>query len=663
MKQANESLSGPVEKPSDLTATGGKGTAGPFIDEPGGHPAINFHSPEFNLTDDLNDWSGNYRSFQPLDGIITADMRHQMERKPYSASDSSTGDGAVLKIESKSQPTVKAERSAPLSVISEGRTLIVDTEEKRAMALVNRLRDQGLTCTSVITGKKAIETPFPRLGRSDPLEAEAIAITGAFGRFSATLTVNGDQQSLPKGFDSQAVVFDLVLDLQPVPSYVGECLPLGYYAPGTDVADLDRVMAELPEMRGRFEKPQFTSFLKNRCFHGRSRTHDCRQCLSICSFGAIRSTGREIIFDHYLCQGCGGCALVCPAEAIRLNEPSPEELIGQLRGRLENRSSGGNLPATLVIFDEENAGHEKLPGLDNRDADHRVYFRVGQIAQVGPEIPLAALAYGAGEVLVVCGSQNSPGIKKALEGQMQMAQTILQGLGLPEEKIRLVVRPSEPPGTGEKAFEPFILNEPPIDSSRAPLNELPIDPSQSSATFSPGPDKRMMVRLAVQHLYNQYNQSDAVQPELPLPAGSPFGAITVDGGACTLCLACVTACPSKALSAGGQLPQLKFRESLCHQCGLCQETCPEGAIRLLPRLFCDLEAVETPKILQEAKPFRCIECGLAFTTPAMIKRMEEKLLGHWMYAEERQLRRLRMCGTCRARDALMSEDMRLWNQQ
>ena len=82
-----------------------------------------------------------------------------------------------------------------------------------------------------------------------------------------------------------------------------------------------------------------------------------------------------------------------------------------------------------------------------------------------------------------------------------------------------------------------------------------------------------------------------------------------------------------------------------------------------PGFFVTLEAVETPVILHRAEPFRCIECGLAFTTPAMIDRMQKKLLGHWMYAEERQIRRLRMCGTCRTRDALKSEDMRVWNLQ
>ena len=88
----------------------------------------------------------------------------------------------------------------------------------------------------------------------------------------------------------------------------------------------------------------------------------------------------------------------------------------------------------------------------------------------------------------------------------------------------------------------------------------------------------------------------------------------------------------------------------------------KGAIQLLPRLLCDPEALEAPEVLHEAEPFRCIECGCPFASPAMVNRMQEKLKGHWMYANERQLRRLQMCRTCRTRDALMSQDMKSWNR-
>jgi ferredoxin len=126
-------------------------------------------------------------------------------------------------------------------------------------------------------------------------------------------------------------------------------------------------------------------------------------------------------------------------------------------------------------------------------------------------------------------------------------------------------------------------------------------------------------------------------------------------------MACAAACPSGALSASGDAPRLVFRESQCHQCGLCGESCPEGAIRLLPRLLCDPEAADAQTVLHEAEPLRCIECSAPFASPAMINRIKEKLTGHWMYNNELQLRRLQMCGPCRARDALTSQDMKSWN--
>jgi hypothetical protein len=64
-----------------LSSTAGEtGGAASLPHGTAGGISIDFHSAEFNRIDDLNDCSGNYRIFQPLDGVVTADMRHQMER-------------------------------------------------------------------------------------------------------------------------------------------------------------------------------------------------------------------------------------------------------------------------------------------------------------------------------------------------------------------------------------------------------------------------------------------------------------------------------------------------------------------------------------------------------------------------------------------------------
>lgn len=605
---------------------------------------INFHSAEFNKTDDLNDCSGNYRTFQSLDGVVTADMRHQMERMHGRNAVGTAADkaGSSKIIDQKRNDAATLDVAPPLTVISQGRTLIIDTNTDHAIACGKLLNEQDLTCTLLVIKKAASDVLFSRRDEFVLMEASATSITGAFGGFSAKVTVGDDQKKLSDWFDKKEIIFDLVLDLQSTPSYAGDRLPMGYFAPGSNPAKFYEAMMELPEMRGRFTKPQFITLLEDRCTHGRSRKSDCRQCLTVCPYDAIQSVNWKVSINHYLCQGCGGCALVCPAEAIRLVHPSWEELLNSLRSKLENRSAeDDNLP-TVIISEAETLA------VDSGEKNNRrnIYFQVEQIGYVGLEMLLAALIYGAGRVIVACESQDSPNIQNAVEWQTKMAGAILRGLGLPEDKIRFaVVGPDR--NAAKKASQTISLD--------AQTGIAPMPPS----TFFLQDDKRTFIRLATQHLYDQ---SVARHTSLALPIGSPFGAVTVDSSACTLCMACAVNCPSGALIACDNEPKIEFIETRCHQCGLCKETCPEKAIQLQSRLLCDPQIIATPVVLCAAEPFRCVECGEPFASKAMINRMQGKLTGHWMYAAGRQIRRLQMCRTCRTRDALTSEDMKTWNQ-
>ncbi len=101
-----------------------------------------FHSPEFNRVDDLNDWSGNYLSFEPLGDTVTADMRHQMERTrcDTAAVDAPVGRAVVSSGAATSDGAKIAETVTPLTIVSNGRTLIVATDSERANACAEALR-------------------------------------------------------------------------------------------------------------------------------------------------------------------------------------------------------------------------------------------------------------------------------------------------------------------------------------------------------------------------------------------------------------------------------------------------------------------------------------------------------------------------------------------
>ena len=133
---------------------------------------------------------------------------------------------------------------------------------------------------------------------------------------------------------------------------------------------------------------------------------------------------------------------------------------------------------------------------------------------------------------------------------------------------------------------------------------------------------------------------------LPLPEGAPYGAVLVDTGACTLCLSCVSLCPSGALGDNPDLPQLRFQEDACLQCGLCANICPEDAITFEPRLNLADTAL-SQVILNEEEPFACIECGSLFGVKSTIEKITAKLENHSMFAGGDKLRMIQMCDNCR----------------
>ena len=176
------------------------------------------------------------------------------------------------------------------------------------------------------------------------------------------------------------------------------------------------------------------------------------------------------------------------------------------------------------------------------------------------DIWLAAVAWGADRVAVVIGDATGT-VLSLLENQMAAAHAILDGLGLERERIGLV---------SLKHFDSASLSA--VCATPAVLRKLrPI-------LFKPVECGRAMIYSAVDGLLAQ---TAPVQPAVRLPHGVPFGDVHIDSDACTLCMACVAACPTEALRDGVNDPQILFQEERCIQCGLCQTACPETAIALI----------------------------------------------------------------------------------
>jgi len=416
--------------------------------------------------------------------------------------------------------------------------------------------------------------------------------------------------------------FDLVLDLSREPLLRTHQLPQGYFAPGDDPLEQALAAQKLVSLVGEFEKPRFFAYKSKICAHSRSGREGCNQCIDVCSSGAIRADGDHVRVEPHLCAGCGGCATVCPSGAMTYAYPNVPDMGLRLKTALAIYREAGGRDA-CILFHDAREGRAQVLGLARRGRGlpaRVIPIECFHAASIGMDLMLGALAYGASQVMVLSTEKVADGYAAALKRQMSYAQTIVTGLGYAGTHFRLL----------------------------SDLNDLwnlqPAATVAKAGSFNLAPDKRTTLDFALEHL-----AKDRKVQEIKLASGAPFGSLAVNKAACTLCKACIGACPEAALLDTPETPSLRFIERNCVQCGLCADTCPEDAIRLVPRLLLGPQAKE-PVTLNEAQPFNCIRCGKPFGTRQMVDNMLGKLSGHSMFAGS--TRRLQMCGDCRVVDMM-----------
>ncbi|MDN4051946.1 4Fe-4S binding protein [Massilia sp. YIM B02763] len=505
---------------------------------------------------------------------------------------------------------------------SAGNTLVVGSRAD-ALPLADRLA--AALPVTVLLLDEGEDMPAPSLRIYPVFQARALVLSGWLGAFEATWQVAGRAPEHAR--------FDLVADLGAAPRIGAHQRPHGYYAPGpglaTDAEELDALADELLEMVGDFEKPKYFQYKERLCAHSRNERTGCNACIAICSAEAISGAGDLVKVNPYLCAGCGACTTVCPTGALAYAYPSAEHTGRRVQAMLNAYFDAGGSDPVLLFHGVPGAA--MLVGLerDGQALPARV-LPVGlhHAASTGIDVWLAALAWGAAGVAVLTTDEEAPQYVGALERQMAVVQDAMAGLGYAGPHVQLLRAGS--------------VQELGLAMGHAPRGAVPA----RRAGFHLARDKRDTLEYALDHLYRHA----PVQPdEVALAPGSPFGALAVDQTACSLCMSCVGACPAHALQDGQGLPQLRFIEKNCVQCGLCADTCPEDAIALVPRLSF-LPARKQPVVLADTQPFHCIRCSKPFGTVRMIEAMLARLSGHPAFAGN--LDRMRMCGDCRVVDMM-----------
>lgn len=510
-----------------------------------------------------------------------------------------------------------------LTLVAAGRLAIVGQAEV-ALGWAERLAGQR-EVTVLVAGDLPAAADLPETPGFVLLAGQQIQLAGHLGAF--------ELRWQNAGANHQAV-FDLVLDLSPQPLLNRVELPTGYAAPGRDPLDQALAVIDLLAFDGEFEKPRYVGLNEKLCAHGRSQKAGCRNCIDVCATEAISSAGDTIKLDPYLCQGCGTCATVCPSGALAYQYPRVADLGLAIKVQLQAfRAAGGQNPC--LLFHSTAAGGKLLASLKRQGQllpASVIPIETWSVDAVGIDLLLGAVALGAPQVAVLgAGSHDLA----PLQQQAALGQSVLNGLGYQGQYLRV------------------------IDSANAGwLDELAAWTAPAAlpvAEFRLLPAKRTTLEFVIDHLLRH---APAPADAIDLPAGAPFGTITVNA-ACTLCMSCTGACPASALKAAPDAPRLSFIERNCLQCGLCANTCPEQAITLTPRLL--LKDRRGERVLKEAEIFCCSRCHKPMGAAPTILGMIAKLSGHSMFSTPEEKARLSMCGDCRVIDLIEHEkSLKAW---
>lgn len=518
-----------------------------------------------------------------------------------------------------------------VSYTTEGNVLVIGPEDLARLA-AGRLSNMGkvaILANESITNQDEdhLEKVMAAAEDVESYYNKLIEIKGFLGQFQVKVDAGNDSDAPAAELSLVAIRkahFDLILDLSESPCINLEMLPPGYFYVGQDSAKLDDAISQLPDLIGEFDKPRYVKINSDICAHNRNGIDGCNRCLNFCPADAIQSIDKMIEIDPYLCHGAGSCTNACPTGAISYDLPTPQALHSYLHKLVTRFREQAQVAPVILFHDEANGAAliaNDLPGAI-------IPVAMEEITVASIDHWMSSLAWGARQILVLNTAATAPTLTQMLHGELKLSNDILNEMGQPE-RITLI-----------------------DESSIASLSDL-IAVSSDWPMIVPGEfaatTKRNTLYAAIDHLNEQAASVESCLTQSNLP----YGTVSVNNDSCTLCLSCVSTCPTQALTDGGDKPALNFLEQDCVQCGLCEKACPENAISLTSQMNFDKAARQTNKTLKEEDPFECIRCGTPFATKSMIQRMQDVIGGHSAFSANTE--RLKMCSDCRVKD--MFEDI------
>ena len=512
-----------------------------------------------------------------------------------------------------------------VSYSTEGNLLIIGAEDLARLAADKLLHMSNLVilATDPITDQDEnhLEKVMNSAVNVECFYNKMVSIKGFLGQFQVIVNKDELENDNNSYVELSAAAirkphFDIILDLSLTPCLNLEMPPPGYFYVGQDLIKLNDALEQIPELIGEFEKPRYVKINADLCAHHRSGIDGCNRCLNFCPADAVKSINNKIEVDPYLCHGAGSCSSACPTGAISYDLPTPQSLHHYLHKLVTQYIEQTDI-APVILFHDASSAHQITDEL----AADVLPIELEETTVSAIDHWMSSLAWGARQVVILNSPATAPTLTQMLQGEIQLANEILNEIALPQ-RIQLI--------------DDLASITPLIDTSRnwpkLEANEF-IKKTKRNTFFD-----------AIDHLNSQ---SANIQSSLAI-ANVPYGLVSINQDNCTLCLSCAAICPTQALNDGGDKPALTFTEQNCVQCGLCESACPEKIVSLTPQINFDRETRHSALALKEEIPFECIVCGVPFATQSMVSNMLNKIGEHSAFSGN--IERLKMCGDCRVKD-------------
>jgi len=327
------------------------------------------------------------------------------------------------------------------------------------------------------------------------------------------------------------------------------------------VAAVDILNRALNETQNTFPVPTF-------CKRSRLRKSNCRRCVEICPENVITLDLGPTINNG--CSDCGLCKNVCPTEVFHNEFDTDEHLLNQAKSFIEK---------------EKLACEKKRLNIHCQQAEnqngHSLYIPC--LGNVTENILLGIALLGFDEVILIkgiCSQCRLAQGEKLLANSITISRILLESLGLGKFPINLMEQ--------EKGKEKIL-------SRREIFSKISNGVRDKAASFLYHKGKTFQNNLShsleskngtrcspkrrlLQRLIKQKGWGNSVvlkyQPQFP------WGKIKINEKNCSACGICQATCPTGAISKKFEKDYqlLYFNGSLCTNCSLCKEACPKNAI-------------------------------------------------------------------------------------